>query len=77
MNSYRRNKLHRAVNALDEAYYIVSAVSEEEETAYDNLPESLQESEKGETMQENYEELADIYDEIEALINRIQEVIEK
>lgn len=63
---------------------IVEAVKDEEEEAYDNLPEGVQESERGEAIQENVDSLESIADDIDTLdsdtgdkIDEIQEVIDR
>lgn len=52
MNAERRKKIERALDLLREA-------AEEERASYDNLPEGIQESERGQKM----EETADALDE--------------
>ena len=60
MNKERRKALKEAIDELEEAKAkiesareIVEYCMDEEEEAYDNLPESMQEGEKGDAMQEN------------------------
>lgn len=77
MNAERRKELARIIERLEHQLDAIETVKDEEEEAYDNLPEQLQESERGETMQENYEELDSIYDDLQDIIDRIQEIIDK
>ena len=59
MNSKRRNAIDSVINELIEKFEEIKAeaidqlseIRDEEQEAYDNLPESLQESERGENMQ--------------------------
>lgn len=59
MNAKRRNAIDSVINDLidkfeeikAEAIDQLSEIRDEEQEAYDNLPESLQESERGENMQ--------------------------
>lgn len=58
MNNQRRKALREAAELLeraqslaDEAAQIVGDVCDEERDAFDNLPESLQQAERGEAMQ--------------------------
>ena len=60
MNSSRRKKLN-------EAYNLISEVAEQEREAFDNLPESIQDSEKGETIYDNAEALDEILDSLREL----------
>ena len=50
-------------------------VRDEEESAFDNLPESIQESERGETMQEIVDALYDACDSLEETIDSLNEII--
>ena len=59
MNTKRRNTIDSVINELIEKFGEIKAeaidqlseIKDEEQEAYDNLPESLQESERGENMQ--------------------------
>lgn len=59
MNTKRRNAIESVINELIEKFEEIKAeaidqlseIRDEEQEAYDNLPESLQESERGENMQ--------------------------
>lgn len=59
MNAKRRNAIDSVINELIEKFEEIKAeaidqlseIRDEEQEAYDNLPESLQESERGENMQ--------------------------
>ena len=51
MNKARRNQLAEIKEKLSELRDMIDTVLAEEQEAYDNLPESLQESERGEAMQ--------------------------
>ena len=53
MNKVRRKELARVVDLLDQARDLLETIRDEEQEAFDNLPESIQYSERGETM-ENY-----------------------
>lgn len=91
MNRERRKELEKAISLLndaqenlDAAMEIVDSVKDEEQEAYDNLPESIQYGEKGDIMQENVDELDDasseldsIRDSVEEQIDAIQNVIDK
>ena len=74
MNKARRKKLGEAFNLLDSAKEILEAVREEEQEAYENLPESLQNSGKGEDMQnyiEMLEEAENYLDDANSVIEQI------
>ena len=52
MNKIRRKALADIVDALETLRESLETVRDEEETAFDNMPESLQESERGEQNEE-------------------------
>lgn len=75
MNAARRKELSKAIDLIEQAKEIISAVAEEEREAYDNLPEGLQESEMGEKMNEIADDLE--YVDLEEVVDTIQEIIER
>lgn len=76
MNKARRSRLGDIAEQLENLYEDIEAVASDEREAYDNLPESLQESERGCMMEEAADELDDICSELDCLRDRIQEVID-
>lgn len=57
MNKQRRKAIEKISDKLEELQAELQMLKDEEEEAYDNLPESLQDGEKGEAMQEAIEYL--------------------
>lgn len=53
MNNARRKSVAEALELIEKERNILEEVKDEEQEAYDNLPESLQYGERGERMQEN------------------------
>lgn len=53
MNNMRRKNVMEALELIEKARNILEEVKDEEQEAYNNLPESLQYGERGEQMQEN------------------------
>lgn len=76
MNKNRRKRLEEVKEKLAAILCIIEEIRDEEETAYENLPESLQESERGETMYAAIEGLQDLYDNIESAADNIESIIE-
>ena len=76
MNKARRKKLGEIIDQLEYLREDLDAVASEEREAYDNLPESLQESDRGCAMEEAADEIDDICSELEELRDRIVEVVE-
>jgi len=50
----------------------IECLKDEEESAYDNLPESLQESEKGESMQTAMEYMENAMYSVDAIVDSLQ-----
>ena len=74
MNNKRRKRLSEIADELESLCYDLEAVASEERDAYDNLPESMQESDKGCAMEEAADELDDICSELSELRDRIAAV---
>jgi hypothetical protein len=60
MNAQRRKKLREALDIIAEAY-------QEEEEAFNNLPGSIQESERGEKMMENCSTLEEMVSDLQRI----------
>lgn len=65
MNKQRRIRVKDALELIDRARGILEEVRDEEQESFDNLPEGLQEGEKGERMQENIDALEEFLDNLE------------
>ena len=83
MNAQRRkdiqvgiDKMNDAMALLEESKSIFETASEEERDAYENLPESIQESERGCAMEEAADNLDDIVSSIDDYISEITESVE-
>lgn len=77
MNKARRKQLEKVVEVLTAQMEELETIKDEELDAFDNLPEGIQCSERGETMEENVDELDSIITDLENVIDSINEVIEK
>lgn len=76
MNKTRRKELERAADLLTEAQEIIEAMRGEEQEAYDNLPESLQEAERGEQMIEYIDAMDEAMSSIDDLRDSIRGIVE-
>ena len=65
MNNARRKLLKQAIELLDKADELILEALDDERDAYDNLPEMLQSSERGEEISSNIDKLQNIYAEID------------
>lgn len=75
MNQERRNRLTKISTKLEELRQELEAVKDEEQGAFDNMPESLQGSAKGEVMENVVSELESIEDDLTGAIDRIVELV--
>lgn len=75
MNKDRRKRLEGIYEKLMEIYEELDAIIDEEQEAYDNMPESLQDSEKGERMYEGIDSLESARDDINNAATTIEYVI--
>lgn len=76
MNKARRKQLEEIVNALEEQKFTIESVCEEEQEAFDNLPESIQYSEQGETMESDISDMVDAVSDLENVISSLQKIID-
>ena len=88
MNRIRRKSLRAILGQMDELSTVLETIKEalqdvlnEEQEAYDNLPEGLQEADRGQQMQEYIEPLEGVVDslgdlDIEDLYGTIEEIAE-
>lgn len=73
MNAKRRNAIESVINELIEKFEEIKAeaidqlseIRDEEQEAYDNLPEALQDSERGENMQNCIDALEEFMSDLE------------
>lgn len=59
MNNDRRNRINQAVALMQEALSILETARDEEHEYYDNMPENLQGSERGEAAEQAASNLDD------------------
>ena len=74
MNAQRRKTLAEAIDFIYKAYYIIETVKDEEQEAYDNLPESIQYSDRGEQMSDNIDSLDEIFDSLLDFTTTLEEM---
>lgn len=77
MNKQRRKQLEKVVELLTAQMEELEYIKDEEQECYDNLPEGLQCSEKGEVMEENIDEIDSAISDLENVIEYISSVIER
>lgn len=74
MNKERRKWLEKTIEALEEQRAELESICEEEQ-AYDNMPESLQDSERGQTLYDNIDALESAVSDLDDVISNLQEIL--
>ena len=77
MNKARRKAIEEIIDQLGMLKEQIESVSEEEQEAFDNLPESIQYSERGDTMGEYITDLDDAASSIDDVMSTLQDIIER
>lgn len=77
MNAKRRAAIQRIIDKIEELRSDIEALRDEEQEAFDNLPESLQYSEKGERMEEAVSQLEYSDNSFQEVIDYLTEAIEQ
>lgn len=75
MNKQNRRDLQGYVYSLDEIKCAIEEMQEDETEKLDNMPEGLQESERGEAMQEAIDNLESASSSLEEAIDYLNEII--
>lgn len=74
MNKERRKMIERGRDLAIDAKELIDIALEEEQSCYDNLPEGIQESERGCEMEENIETLQGVSGYLEDAISDLEEI---
>lgn len=76
MNKVRRQQLSKAIDMMDEIMSLIEQIKNDEQEAFDNMPEGLQMSERGEQMEGYIDTLTEISESIFDMQDQITEIIE-
>lgn len=76
MNNTRRRQVRQEIDKIRESLTELQTLQEEEQESFDNLPENLQYSEKGENMERCADELQNLIDNIEMEIDEVDNILE-
>lgn len=75
MNKARRKWLEDVIAKLEEQKEELESIQCEEQESYDNMPESLQYSERGEAIEENANDLDSYASDLQDVIDNLQEIL--
>lgn len=76
MNAKQRKELQGYADSLDEIKCAIEEMQETEQDKLDNMPESLQESERGDVMQAAIDNLESAASSLEDAIDYLNEIVE-
>lgn len=76
MNKERRERIIASLYLLQQACEIIAEVGDEEEEAFDNLPESIQESERGEKMQKYIDTIDEVLEAVDDVKDNLETILE-
>ena len=76
MNNTRRKKLQKIYDQLEELKEELDFIIEDEQTALDNMPESMWETERYENMESGLESLEDVQNSFDTFIMEFSELLE-
>jgi septal ring factor EnvC (AmiA/AmiB activator) len=74
MNAERRKELDKLIPMAEDLAARVREIADEEREAFDAMPEGAQQGDKGQTIEQNADDLATIADELEGHASTMQEV---
>lgn len=75
MNNSRRKALKQIICYLENVYNSLQIVIDDEEMAFDNMPENLQYSMRGEESQEVIDNLNEEQQKLDEIIDRLKEIV--
>ena len=76
MNKKQRDRLNDLIGQVEGIAEEIMAMQEDEQDKYDNMPENLQDSERGEAFQEAADNLQDAADELSSWCEDIRSNLE-
>ena len=76
MNNKRRKTIGLVINSLENLSADLEDVAQEESDAYENMPESLQQSDRGSIIEDNIYNLEECISQINDVIDTLSSMIE-
>ena len=74
MNKERRKAIAKARDMVAEAWSLMERVRDDEQSAFDSMPESLQQSARGEALEENIQGLEETIEALEVVFDAVDDV---
>ena len=76
MNKQRRAALDAILSQLETQRDALRTITDEEQEAFDNMPQSLQEAEKGQTMESGIDSMEDAINNLQEVADLLRDVID-
>ena len=76
MNKTRRTAIEKIRDKLMDLLEEIEQVKDQEQEAFDNMPEGLQSSERGEAMESAISSLEEAYDSVDSAVCSLEEAME-
>ena len=76
MNAQRRKAINKLIEQIEGIQSDIEMYKDEEEECYYNLPDSIQESERGEAMQDAISQLDDAYNSLDDVLSYLEDAIQ-
>jgi hypothetical protein len=77
MNAKRRKLIETIIDILEQQRDEIDYVASDEQEAFDNMPEGLQYSERGDTMQENIDDLESASSDLDDIISNLNDILDR
>ena len=74
MNAHDRQELDRIVGVLREAHSDLQSLADAEQEKFDNMPEGLQQSDRGQKIEESADSLSDAAGDLDAVVDAVEQV---
>ena len=74
MNKERRNKIKKIIQEIERIKNNLQTILQDEEFAFDNMPENLQSSMRGEESEEAIECISEAVDNLEETVDKLSEI---
>lgn len=77
MNKERRERLQAIIGQLEDQKAAIEEVRDDEEMAYENIPENLNNSDRATQMYDNMDDLDTAANDLDDIIYNLQEILER
>lgn len=77
MNKERRERLQAIIGQLEDQKAAIEEVRDDEEMAYENIPENLNNTDRATQMYENMDDLDTAANDLDDIIYNLQEILER